>query len=130
MQANKYTFKKLLVISVWLLLGSGTVVLLVAAISKKNNEHITGIEINISGVQNNYFIDKKDVIRILTKTNGKKIEKAVISSLDLAAMESALQKDQWIKRAEIFFDNNNVLQVKILEREPVARIFTSTGASF
>ncbi len=127
---KKYTFSKILIITVWILLGSGTVVLLIAAITKKNNEQIAGIKINITGVQSNYFIDKKDVIKILEKAHGKKLEKAVVSSLDLSAMESALLKDQWIKRSEMFFDNNNVLQVKVSEREPVARIFTSTGASF
>lgn len=127
---KKYTFKKILTISVWVILASGIVVLLVAAITRKNNEQITGIQINISGVQNNYFIGKKDVIKILEKVNGKPIEKAIASTLDLAAMENALQKDLWIKKAEIFFDNNNVLQVKIAEREPVVRIFTTSGASF
>ncbi len=130
MADNKYTFRKILVISIWILLGSGTIVLLIAAITKKNNESIAGVEINIRGVQNNYFIDKKDVIKILEKVNGAKLENAVSGSIDLSAMENALQNDQWIKKAEIFFDNNNVLQVKITEREPVARIFTITGASF
>jgi cell division protein FtsQ len=127
---NKYTFKKFLVIAVWILLGSGTVMLLIAAITKKDNEKITGVEIHISGVQNNYFIDKKDVLELLEKVNKKKLDKAVVSSLDLAAMERRLESDQWVRKAEIFFDNNNVLQVKISEREPVARIFTTSGASF
>jgi cell division protein FtsQ len=127
---NKYKFRKILVISVWTILLAGTVVLLVAAMSKKNNEKISGVEINISGVQNNYFIDKNDVLDILQKENGKDLEKATVSSLDLTKMENRLQKDQWIKRAEMFFDNNNVLQIKITEREPVARIFTISGASF
>ena len=127
---KKYTVKKILSIAVWIILCSGMVVLLVAAITKKNNEKIEGIEINIAGVKNNYFIDKKEVLKILLKTNGKSLEKAVSGSIDLAKMENALQKDQWIKRAEIFFDNSNVLQVRIIEREPVARIFTSAGTSF
>ncbi|MDQ2718990.1 MAG: hypothetical protein M3Z26_04410 [Bacteroidota bacterium] len=130
MSANKYTFKKIFVITVWILLGAGTLMLLVAAITKKNNEQITGIEINITGVQNNYFIDKKDVIKILEKANGAKLENATASSLDLSALENDLQNDQWIKSAEMFFDNNNVLQIKIMEREPVARIFTVSGFSF
>ncbi|MEO8960716.1 MAG: FtsQ-type POTRA domain-containing protein, partial [Ginsengibacter sp.] len=127
---NKYTFRKFLVIAVWILLGSGTVVLLIAAITKKGNEKITGLEVHISGVQNNYFIDEKDVIDILEKVYGKKLKQASMIALDLSAMEKRLEKDQWVKKAEIFFDNNNVLQVKIAEREPVARLFTSSGASF
>ncbi len=127
---KKYTFKKVLVVSVWLLLISGTVVLLIAAMSKKNNDQIAGVEIKISGVQSNYFISKKDVMEMLEKVNKGKLDKSNINSLNLTAMESRLEKDEWIKKAEIFYDNNNVLQVKISEREPVARIFTISGASF
>ena len=130
MAGNKFTFRKILTLAVWLLLGSGTVVLLIAAITKKNNEEIAGVKINITGVRDQYFIDKKDVLRILEKLNNQKLEKSVASSLNLGAMENILLKDQWIKSAEIFFDNNNVLQIKIDEREPIARIFTTSGASF
>jgi cell division protein FtsQ len=127
---NKYTFKKILGIAVWVLLGSGIILLLAAAVTKNNNEEIKGMEINITGVQNNYFVDKKDVIKILEKVNGRSFKNASPNNLDLTKMETVLQKDQWIKKAEIFYDNNNVLQVKITEREPVVRIFTTSGASF
>ncbi|HET7119348.1 MAG TPA: hypothetical protein VFI29_22825 [Hanamia sp.] len=131
MAANtKYTFRKILAISIWVLLGAGSIVLLVAAISKKYNEPINGLEIQIKGVQNNYFIDKKDVINILKKVDGNDLNKIKLGSINLTAIENELQKDKWIKNAEAFFDNNNVLQIKITEREPVARIFTSSGASF
>ena len=127
---SKYKLTKILTALVWILLGSGTIVLLVAAIAKRNNEHCLQTNINISGVQNNFFIDKKDVIEIIQKNNGGKLEDKSIHDIDLASMEIALQKDQWIKKAELFFDNNNVLQVRISEREPIARIFTSSGTSF
>ena len=127
---SKYTIKNILVASIWIIVGSGMIVLLVAAIEKRNNERCTGVEIKITGIQNNYFIDKKDVISILQKTNGGKIEKMPLHKIDLAKMETELRKSQWIKKAEIFFDNNNVLEVKITEREPIARIFTKSGSSF
>lgn len=129
-EKNKYTFRKILVISIWVLLGSGTIVLLVAAISKNYNQPVAGLEIHIKGVQNNYFIDKKDVINILEKAIKKKLNKIDLGSLNLTTIEKELQKDSWIKNAEAFFDNNNVLQIKITERIPVARIFVSSGSSF
>jgi len=56
MSANsKYTFKKFLVAMVWILLSAGTIILLIAAIARKNNEHCSKIEIDITGVQNNFF---------------------------------------------------------------------------
>lgn len=129
-ETKRYTFRKILVASVWILLSAGLIVLLVAAITKKNNEVVSRIDIHIEGVQNHYFINKNDVMRMLQKVHGKELEKAIVGTLDLVTMERTLQKNQWIKRAVIFFDNNNVLQIKITEREPVARIFTISGESF
>jgi cell division protein FtsQ len=130
MAANKHIFKKILVAMVWILLSSGIIVLLIAAITRRNNQHCTGINIKIEGVQNNFFVDKKEVINVLQKTNGGKLEKKPLHSIDLALMETELQKSKWIKKAELFFDNNNVLEVRISEREPIARIFTTSGLSF
>ncbi|MDQ6762960.1 MAG: cell division protein FtsQ/DivIB [Bacteroidota bacterium] len=127
---NKYRLNKILAVIVWVLLCSGTVMLLVAAITKKNNEHCVKTVINISGVQNNFFIDKKDVLEILQKVNGGNLENKPIRNFDLASMEIALQKDKWIRKAELFFDNNDVLQVRVSEREPISRIFMESGASF
>ena len=127
---SKYKLLKILAAIVWILLGSGTIVLLVAAITKRNNEHCVKTNIIISGVQNNFFIDRSDLTTIMQKVNGGKLENKPLHKIDLASMEMALQKDQWIKKAELFFDNNNVLQVRISEREPITRIFTSWGSSF
>jgi cell division protein FtsQ len=127
---KKNTIKKILTVSVWFVLASGVVVLLIAAMSKKKSDKINGIEIKISGVQNHYFIDKKEVLQILEKVNGKKLEHSSSGALNLTSMEMRLLKSDWIKKAELFFDNNRVLQVKITEREPIARIFTVSGSSF
>jgi cell division protein FtsQ len=125
-----YSIRKTLAIAVWIILGSGAVVLLVAAITKNDNERIRGVEIHITGVQNNYFINKHAVLDLLEKINGQKLDDAPVSSLDLSAMENGLGKIPWVSKSELFFDNNNMLQVKIAEREPVARIFTVSGTSF
>lgn len=127
---SKYKLKKVLVAMIWIIIGSGTVVLLVAAIEKRNNERCARIDIEITGVQNNFFIDRKDVISILEKTNNGKLQKMPLHDINLAGMETELQKSRWIKKAELFFDNNNVLEVRITEREPIARIFTTSGLSF
>ena len=127
---NKYALKKMLAITIGLLLASGAVVLLMAAISKDEDEKVNGVEINISGVENNFFLDKIDVLKTLEKINGKKLNNVRANSLDLTEMEKALRKDEWIKSAELFFDNNKILQVNIIEREPIARIFTTGGVSF
>lgn len=115
---------------IWIMMGAGIVVLLIAAISKRNNERCTDIDIQISGVQNNFFIDKKEVLKILHNVSGGIIKTKPVHAIDLATMENQLKKVPWIEDAQLYFDNNDVLRVSIKEREPIARIFTTTGQSF
>lgn len=50
--------------------------------------------------------------------------------LNLRSMENALENNPWVKNAEMFLDNQQVLQIEIDERQPVARVFTMQGSSF
>ena len=128
-EPSKYTFRTVISAATWILLGCGTVILLVAAMKQKNNTRCRGMEIKINGVQNNFFIDKNDVAGFIEKTTGKP-EGQLMSSFDLFRVEALLEKNEWIKNAEIFFDNNEKLVINIMEREPVARIFGADGSSY
>lgn len=131
MENNKrYSIKNILLTGLWIAIGAGSVVLLVAAIKIKDTHRCKGIEINIEGVNTNFFVDKSDILNsIRTIENGDPVGKAT-GSFNLKMMETELEKDVWIKAAELFFDNNEVLQVNVQEREPVARVFTTTGTTF
>jgi cell division protein FtsQ len=129
MTIKKTIVKKFFTI-LWLAIGTGAVVLLAAAIKKKDAEHCTGVTITIEGVDNNFFVDKKDILNIITAEAGGSPAGKGISAFDLGKLETELEKDIWVKQAQLFFDNNNRLIVKVLEREPVARIFVTGGATF
>lgn len=125
---QKYNWKKILTNTVWILAGTGTIVLLGAAMQKKNQKSCAGIKVEISGVEQHMFIDEKDVLDILHA--GGKVEDNSIGLLNLRQMETVVEKNPWVRNAEMFIDNNQVLQVRIEEREPVARVFTLEGSSF
>ena len=114
----------------WIIISIGSIVLLVAAVKKNDDKKCNGININISGVSSHYFIDKNDVENVIVIYSGVQQKGKSIKKFDLRKMEKALKNDIWIKDAEIYFDNNAVLQVEISEREPVARIFTPGGTTF
>ena len=114
----------------WTAMGTGTIVLLVAAIRIKDLKKCTGVEININAESNNFFVDKADILNIITsRSNGDLLDKAV-SSFDLQAIELELEKNIWIKKVQLFFDNNEKLQINVLEREPLARVFSNLGTTF
>jgi cell division protein FtsQ len=129
MSISRNKIRNLVVSSLWIAMGAGLIVLLLAAIQRKNTRICKGFEVNIRGSGNNVFVDRKDVQRLLNISNADVIGRE-LRQFRLEKMENKLERNVWIKHAELFFDNNELLQVKITEREPVARIFTSAGASF
>ncbi len=127
---KRYNIKSILFAACWVIVGAGAVVLLVAAVRKKDQRQCKRIEINISGVSNNFFIDKDDVLKIISTYGGRNAVGKPIEEFNLVAMETALKREVWIKNAELFFDNNDVLQAVVEEREPIARVFTAGGNTF
>lgn len=114
--------------TVWTVLGVSTLCLLVAAVYHQSNKACTGIEVAMIDNENNYFIDEKEVVTLL-KSQGA-VEGQEIGNIHLHQLENVLENNKWIENAELFFDNRQVLQVRIEEKEPIARIFTATGSSF
>jgi len=126
---NQYTLKKILVILIWVMMGSGTVVLLIAAIARRNHERCSRVEIYFTG-QQEHFIDRNEIMKVLESSNGGSPVSRPVHEIDISAMEERLAGNPWIRKVELYFDNNDVLRVHITEREPVARIFTTSGETF
>jgi len=121
-------WKKWLKISLWCLLGCGCITLLVAAVHVKNGKAISDIIIDIDNHGERIFINEKDIAAVLTK-NGV-VKGVPVENTHPVLVEAALEENAWIRDAQLFFDNNQVLTVKIAERQPIARVFTVDGASF
>ena len=130
MKISKQNIVRFFINLTWLLVCSACVALLVSAVHSKEIKVCRGVEINISGVSNNFFIDKTDVYNIIKNFGGDSMQKKSLGSIDLGRIEKALEKDLWVKNAELYFDNNNFLKVSVEEREPIARLFTVTGNTF
>ena len=111
-------------------MAAAVIVILIAAVKKEDKQKCKGMFVTISGVNNNFFVDKQDILQSINEyIDGSPVGKPV-SILNLRALENDLQKNIWVKKAQLFFDNNTKLQVIITEREPVARVFTTTGTTF
>jgi cell division protein FtsQ len=128
--AVKSKIVKALMIGLWVTIAAGIVTLLVAAIHKEQDRVCTGINVVVKGVNNNFFVDKKDILAAIGEYLDGRPEGQPIKYFNLKSLENDLQKNVWVKNAKLFFDNNAVLQVVVDEREPVARIFTQAGNTF
>ncbi len=126
----KDNIRKILFVTMWCVAGTGMLVLLIAAIKSRNGKACTGYKIVISGNNNHLFINNKIVENIITDSGAEKLQGKPISSFNLSNTESKLKKNVWIKNAELFFDNDELLRINITEREPIARVFTAAGNTF
>jgi cell division protein FtsQ len=125
---NTQLVKKRFVQAAWLLFGLGAIVLLGAAMQYKNHKLCTDVKVDITGADEHMFIDEKDILKAIDSTS--ELIKLPVNDINLRSLEEQLMHNPWVKNAELFFDRNQVLQINILEREPVARLFTTSGASF
>lgn len=126
----KSTIKKIFFVAIWLCIGGGMFILLMAAISTKKKGHCSDYVITLNGADKNLFIDQKDVEQLLKKTTKGDIKGEPVVSFNLHELEQMLEYNTWIDKAELYFDNKDVLHVTVTEKEPVARIFTTENKSF
>ena len=121
-------WKKKIIQVLWILAGLGAIVLFGAAMQQKNRKVCTDVKVEIFGVEEHLFIDETEVKEIIS--SDASIKNMPMNTIDLRGIETTLESTPWVKNAELFFDNKQVLQIKIIERQPVARVFTVQGVSF
>jgi cell division protein FtsQ len=126
----KEPLKKMLTVIVWCLLGGSALGLLIAAINHKNASTCSGLVVEINNGSKANFLDKKEVSQILEAGGLSQIRNKKVSSIDLQKLENLLRKNSWIRDVQLYFDNNQILKVRIQEREAAARIFTISGNSY
>jgi cell division protein FtsQ len=77
------------------------------------------------------MIDRKEVYASLWPGLAEKYPVGKnAASFNLFALENTLSKNPWIERADIYFDNQQLLHINIKQKSPVARLFTSEGYSY
>jgi cell division protein FtsQ len=122
-------WKNILLKLLWSLLGIALVVLFVLAWQAKAEKKCQGVEVELVGENTTaLFMNEQEILHILQQQNCK--SGVAIAQLNLTAIEKYLENTGWIKNAELYFDNQLVLQVRIEQRVPIARVFSVTGSSF
>ncbi len=128
--AAKKTIRKIIITGIWLAVGGGLVTLLLAANSNKKKQVCADFTIQVKTKAGQPVITSQEVAQWLKTVAKGNIKEQPLSGLDLHAMEIQVEKNAWVKDAEIWVDNRNVLRVSVEERVPLARVFTISSGSF
>jgi len=115
----------------WMGVLAGFVILLVSAVHDKNDGKCTGIVVKLQGEDDaNFFVEEKDIKALVAADKTKNPVGKAIKDINTASLEQIVSRDPWVKKAEIFIDNQRRLNIKVTQREPLARVFTTSGNSF
>jgi cell division protein FtsQ len=121
----KYILERVL----WSIAAIGLTVLFVFAWQAKSVKKCTAIQIELTGNNTGFlFMDEKEILRLINE-QGVRVGTPV-GSINLSKLEKSLAATKWVAHTDIYFDNQQQLQVKIEQRVPIARVFTASGNSF
>lgn len=130
MNKRKETIKKISILVLWILVGTSTLVLLVAANMYQGNTLCSDVVVSMNGSGKTNHISASEILGIISKGDSAALVRTPIKRFNLVELESLLEEHLWIRNAELYFDNTGALHAEIEERTPVARVFTTEGQSF
>ncbi len=117
------------VITLWILGLSAVISSFAFTEIKQRSVLCKSILIDINRDDENYFINKADVLKILYST-GDSLIGTKVDEIPLSLLERLIVANKYIKSAKVFIDIKGNLQVEINQRKPLIRIINSTYQSF
>ena len=122
---------QVLTIILWISIGGGITVLLISAVAKEQKNLCKEVVVEFEDQLPFRMLDEDEIIYALwpAAKNTYPVGKPVLS-IDLFALEKQLEKNPWIKEADLYVDQSKKLHLRVEQRKPVARLFTPEGSSF
>jgi cell division protein FtsQ len=122
-------WQKIAIRIIWSIAAAGLIVLFVVSWKAKSAKQLTNIQVELVGESAQALFMDEISIRVILNEQGVEVGMP-IEKINLTQLEQFIEKTEWVKNAEFFINNKLVLEVKIEQRIPIARIFTASGSSF
>lgn len=106
------------------------IILFVAASKDRSKATCKAVDITMNADNNPVFFDKKNILLAITGDKKMNPIGKHLNNLNIQQIEQSVKSHPWVKDAELYMDNHNILKINITQRTPVARLFTSDGNSF
>ncbi len=121
--------KKIITIVLWIIGLSTLMVSLAFATRSQKNIEIKNLSVSVSNTDVNTFIDEED-LKVYLKDRQDAILNSEIENFDETKIEKALNAHPAIENAEVSVDVNGDVNVNVLQRTPLVRIFNLDGESY
>lgn len=124
---KRIPWKGILTGFIWTLCLAGLVVSMSFIDTKKDEVTCQSLKVYIPGEQQ--FVTRAEVERILRTTGGEWKGK-LLYQINTQALEDALEHNPFIKEAKVYADMTGTLSVRVVQREPLLRIFNAKNQDF
>lgn len=118
------SFNKSVKRAIILLTFLGIGISLIAASNYQSKKTLNGPPIIHLNDENEFsFLQKKDIEQWLLKNRNIHLETTRLDQIDLHQIERFAEQNPWVKKADLYIDNQRRLHIQIEQRTPVARVF-------
>jgi cell division protein FtsQ len=121
--------KKIIIISIWVLLIAGTGVLLGFVSIEKQKGVCQGVIVTIHRSSGDVLITQNELLD-LVQTKAKPLRGQKIDMINPREIESAIRKCPYIIDAEVYVIMNGMVMITATQREPILRVFNTHNERF
>lgn len=94
---------------------------------RQNDKLIQNIDIRIDNRLNNYFIDRNELMNLITENGAENITGLRFNELPLKEIESRVKRHRFVQNAEVFKDLQGNLVVNAYQTVAMARVVQTDG---
>lgn len=128
---NLIFFKKFKIKSaVWLtllLLVLASIIVFVE--NKQNQKTLNNVIVNIQNEYENYFIDEREILKLITDQDRELLIHKNYDSINLKRLEKRILTHHFVQDAQVSKDHKGNLVVNVAQCRPLARVIPNEGAS-
>jgi cell division protein FtsQ len=127
---RKISIRKILQVFVTAVVTTCCITAMVSASRIEDNKKLKSIVVHIKNDKKYHFIEQQEILDLVVSHQQVKLEDALISRLDVRGMEQIIMADPWVANAQVFVDNESVLQMYVTQRIPIARVFDKSNRTY
>ena len=116
---------------IWVMFLLVTALILVSAVTRKKNSFADTTTVDVIPLESgDKMLNEREVKQTLLRAFGNTLEGTELAQLEIERMERVLEADPFVENAEAYVGQNNVLHVRIRQREPMLRILDNNGGNY
>lgn len=116
---------------IWTFVMASIAILFVLSVQRKMQAEISKLEVVIKPIKGKRnLITAGEVKQIFNRHTGFDVTQISIEEIEARELEAILRADKRIKKAEVFVDSENRLNVWIVQKQPVVRVMDGSNRSY